>query len=78
MQVECDECGTTHEVCPECGSGFFTPNEGNDSNTRSVEGFARGTEQGETRTMTMWDYCWDCSYRKEYEVTVEVTDVETE
>lgn len=66
MKQKCSECGETHEVCPECESRFFTPNDA--PNEPPVERFIHDTETG--GSMTIREICWECGYSRTREITV--------
>lgn len=67
MKQQCSECGETHEVCPECESRMFTPQERH--GTPDVRRFLMDANDGETQEYK--DVCWECGYTRYYEVTVD-------
>lgn len=67
MRKRCLKCGESHEVCPECESPKFTPQERH--GTPGVKRFVLDASDGETQEYV--DVCWECGYSRNYSVTVE-------
>lgn len=76
----CDECGRSSKVCPECGGTHISVDlvgdGGVDGHARSTTPspdhatFARRAPSGDRYSFQ--HVCWDCGWKEQREVTVEV------
>lgn len=69
---QCDGCGTTRTVCPECGSTHVTPYEPADPRmplTMSVMGFIRQADPGDSATFE--HVCWSCGWDEQWTISVD-------
>lgn len=68
-QENCGDCGTKHDVCPECRSHFVTPMDNPEK--RKPTSLATYGPYGETEYRHV---CWDCPWSETIRVTVETID----
>jgi len=77
MDIEtdrCDECGNTHPVCSECGSGTVTPVDYVDGAGRPMIGIREAVlDADDGDELTVVQVCWECGAEthRTLDITVE-------